>query len=125
MKDHPRTFQSLTPYLRYPDGDEAVEWLERVLGFGPVRAARDDAGAWYEGDIAVGENAVAIGGGASEASGGYVIVGVSDADEVYRRVRAADVEVEEPEDKPYGPRTVAVTDPWGVTWDFWQGEATI
>lgn len=125
MNDRYRAFQSLTPYLRYPDGDEAVEWLGRVLGFGPARAARDETGAWYEGDIAVGEYRVAIGGGASEASGGYLIVGVPNADEVYRRVLAAGIEVEEPADKPYGPRTVAVTDPWGVTWDFWQGEARI
>jgi uncharacterized glyoxalase superfamily protein PhnB len=125
MSDHDSTFQSLTPYLRYPDGDEAVHWLSRVFGFGPASAVRDDSGRWYEGDLAVGDHGVAIGGGASVPSGGYVIIGVPDADEMYRRVRAAGVEADEPEDKPYGPRTVAVTDPWGVTWDFWQGEAVL
>lgn len=125
MSDHDSTFQSLTPYVRYPDGDEAADWLSRVFGFGPARAARDDSGAWYEGDLAIGDHKVAIGGGASAPTGGYLIIGVPDADEVYQRVRAAGVEVDEPEDKPYGPRTVAVTDPWGVTWDFWQGEAVL
>lgn len=125
MSEHDDSFLSLTPYLRYPDGDEAVDWLVRVLGFGPAKGVRDDAGAWYEGDIAVGANKVAIGGGASVASGGYLIVGVPDADDMYRRIKAAGIELAEPQDKPYGPRTVTVTDPWGVTWDFWQGEAVI
>lgn len=119
------SFSSVTPYLRYPDGDAAVEWLTRVLGFGPARAARDQEGKWYEGDLAVGSASVAISGGASQPSGGYLIIGVPDADEVYRRIRAAGVEVDEPQDKPYGPRTVSVVDPWGTTWDFWQGEAVI
>lgn len=118
-------FLGLTPYLRYPDGDAAAEWLTRVLGFGPAEAARDEDGRWYEGRIAVGRAHVHIGGGASAPSGGYLIIGVPDADAVFRRVRAAGVEVGEPEDKPYGPRTVTVTDPWGTTWDFWQGEAVI
>ena len=122
MSDHDSAFQTLTPYLQYPDGDAAVDWLNRVFGFGPARAARDDSGAWYEGDLAIGSARVAIGGG-SAPSGGYLIIGVPDADEMYERIRAAGVEVDKPEDKPYGPRTVTVTDPWGVTWDFWQGEA--
>jgi uncharacterized glyoxalase superfamily protein PhnB len=116
-------FLSVTPYLRYPDGDAAVEWLTRVLGFGPARASRDADGHWYEGDIAVGSARIAIGGGATRPRSGYLIIGVPDADAVYRRIRDAGVEVAEPQDKPYGPRTVSVTDPWGTTWDFWQGEA--
>lgn len=118
-----QSFLSLTPYLRYPDGDAAVEWLTRVLGFGPARASRGADGRWYEGDISVGASQIGISGGAARPSGGYLIIGVPDADAVYRRIRDAGVEVDEPQDKPYGPRTVAVTDPWGVTWDFWQGEA--
>lgn len=47
-------FLSVTPYLRYPDGDAAIEWLSRVLGFGPARGSRDADGHWYEGEIAVG-----------------------------------------------------------------------
>lgn len=119
------TFLNITPYLRYPDGDAAVEWLSRVLGFGPAEAARDDAGNWYEGTIAVGAANVNIGGGAASPSGGYLIIGVPDADAVFDRIRAAGVAVDPPVDKSYGPRSVSITDPWGTTWDFWQGEATI
>lgn len=116
-------FLSVSPYLRYPDGDAAVDWLIRVLGFGPARTSRDSEGRWYEGEIAVGATKIGISGGADRASGGYLIIGVPDADRMYQRIRDSGVEVAEPQDKPYGPRTVAVTDPWGVTWDFWQGEA--
>ncbi len=35
----------------------------------------------------------------------------------------AGVECDGPVDKDYGPRSVTATDPWGVVWDFWQGEA--
>lgn len=124
MSNHD-TFLTVTPYLRYPDGDAAAEWLSRVFGFGPTRVARDADGRWYEGDIAAGPIQNAISGGAPDnaAGGAYLIIGVRDADALYRRIRAAGVDVAEPEDKPYGPRSVAVTDPWGNTWDFWQGEA--
>ncbi|MGH8877180.1 MAG: VOC family protein [Stackebrandtia sp.] len=118
-------YSTVTPYLRYPDGDAAAEWLTRVFGFGPTQAARDEQDKWYEGHIAVGGASVAIGGGASRPSGGYLIIGVRSADEMYQRIRSAGVAVDEPQDKPYGPRTVSVTDPWGTTWDFWQGEAKI
>lgn len=116
-------FTGITPYLRYPDGDAAAEWLTRVLGFGPTQAARNDDGSWYEGSIAVGAGRIAISGGGT-AGGSYLIIGVADADAQYQRIKDAGVEVAEPVDKPYGPRTVNVTDPWGTTWDFWQGEAT-
>lgn len=124
MSDHDDMFSVITPYLRYPDGDAATEWLTRVFGFGPARAARDAEGRWYEGDIAAGPGRIAISGNAAQASGGYLIIAVQDADEMYRRIRAAGIAVDQPQDKPYGPRTVSVTDPWGTTWDFWQGEAT-
>jgi hypothetical protein len=30
-------FTGVTPYLFYPDGDAAADWLLRVFGFGPAR----------------------------------------------------------------------------------------
>lgn len=123
--DNAPTFSAVTPYLRYPDGDAAVAWLTSTFGFGPAQSARDDSGAWFEGSLKIGSAEVSISGGAAEASGGYLIVSVADVDSLYERVRAAGVDVDPPQDKPYGPRTMAVTDPWHTTWDFWQGEARI
>ena len=119
-------FTSLTPYLRYPDGDAAAEWLSRVLGFGPVRSMRAADGTWSEGEVAIGPVKADISGGAPPAGRGegtLLIIGVSDVDAQYERIRAAGVEIDPPKDEPYGPRSCHVTDPWGYEWYFWQGEA--
>jgi len=56
----------------------------------------------------------------AEGTGQQLIVHVDDVDALYARVTAAGVEATPPEDKPYGPRLIAVTDPWGYQWSFWQ-----
>jgi uncharacterized glyoxalase superfamily protein PhnB len=119
-------FTSLSPYLRYPDGDAAAEWLTRVLGFGPARSVRGSDGGWAEGGVLVGPAHVDICGGherAGKGAGALLIIGVSDVDAQYERIRAAGVEIDPPRDEDYGPRTCHVTDPWGYEWYFWQGDA--
>jgi len=119
-------FTSLSPYLRYPDGDAAAEWLTRVLGFGPARSVRGADGSWAEGGVVVGPAHVDICGGydpAAKGAGALLIIGVSDVDAQYQRIRAAGVEIDPPRDEDYGPRTCHVTDPWGYEWYFWQGNA--
>ena len=54
---------------------------------------------------------------------GLLIIGVDDVDAQYRRIRDAGVAITPPRDEPYGPRAIDVTDPWGVEWYFWQGDA--
>jgi uncharacterized glyoxalase superfamily protein PhnB len=123
------TFTSVTPYLRYPDGDAAYAWLHRVLGFGPERVHRDGDGAWSEGTVAVGDGRVDITAGPAVAQerdngqGLLLIVGVTDVDAQYRRIRDAGVDIAAPKDEPYGPCSCHVSDPWGYRWYFWQGEA--
>jgi uncharacterized glyoxalase superfamily protein PhnB len=127
-------FTTVSPYLFYPDGDAAAAWLIRVLGFGPARSVRGPDGGWAEGEVAIGAGArVDISGGtggpggpaaAPRGQGALLIVGVTDADAQYRRIRAAGIDLEPPRDEPYGPRTCHVTDPWGYRWYFWQGQAT-
>jgi uncharacterized glyoxalase superfamily protein PhnB len=119
-------FTSISPYLRYPDGDAAAEWLTRVLGFGPARSVRGPDGSWAEGGVVVGAAHVDICGGhepAAKGAGVLLIVGVSDVDAQYERIRAAGEEIDPPRDEDYGPRTCHVTDPWGYQWYFWQGDA--
>lgn len=120
-------FLGISPYLRYPDGDTAAEWLTRVLGFGPAQAVRDGNGHWHEGEIAVGPAHLDISapaGAAPDGAGALLIVHVSDVDAQYRRIAAAGVEIDPPKDEHYGPRTCHVTDPWGYQWYFWQGAAS-
>jgi uncharacterized glyoxalase superfamily protein PhnB len=121
-------FTSVTPYLRYPDGDAAAEWLTRVLGFGPVRCVRDADGGWAEGEVRIGNLRVDLNGGSdpageSGAARPLIIVGVADVDAQHRRIQAAGVEIDPPKDEEYGPRSCHVSDPWGHEWYFWQGDA--
>ena len=82
-------FLSLMPYLRYPDGDEAVDWLSRVLGFGPARKVAGDDGAWEEGEIDAGQLRISICGKHDPAPergiGSLLIVTVDDVDAMYDR----------------------------------------
>jgi uncharacterized glyoxalase superfamily protein PhnB len=120
-------FTSVSPYLYHPDGDAAAEWLIRVLGFGPARSVRGADGGWAEGEVAIGQGRVDISGGrepdATSGAGVLLIVGVTDVDAQYRRIRDAGVRLDPPKDEAYGPRTCHVTDPWGYQWYFWQGDA--
>jgi uncharacterized glyoxalase superfamily protein PhnB len=124
-------FTTVSPYLFYPDGDAAAAWLIRVLGFGPARSVRGPGGGWAEGEVAIGpaarvdiSGAPAAAAAAGRGRGALLIVGVTDVDAQYRRIRAAGAELDPPRDEPYGPRTCHVTDPWGYQWYFWQGHAT-
>jgi uncharacterized glyoxalase superfamily protein PhnB len=131
----PPAFTNLSPYLRYPDGDAAADWLSRVLGFGPAQCVRDADGHWSEGELAIGPTRIDIHGGTDPSNGAdpgdkgngagaLLIVGVSDVDAQYRRIRDAGAEIDPPRNEDYGPRTCHVTDPWGYQWYFWQGVAT-
>ena len=116
-------FTSLSPYLYYPDGDAAAEWLERVLGFGPSRSMRGADDRWSEGEVRIGGiGRVDISGG-KDGNGQLLIIGVADVEAQYERIRSAGVEIDSPRDEPYGPRSCHVTDPWGYQWYFWQGDA--
>src|SRR5262249_45026250 len=113
-------------YLRYPDGDAAAEWLTRVLGFGPARSVRGPDGSWAEGGVVVGPAHVDICGGhepAGQGAGALLIIGVSDVDAQYERIRTAGVELAPPRDGDYGPRPCQVSDPWGYEWYFGRGAA--
>ena len=120
-------FLAVTPYLYYADAAAALDWLERVFGFGPRQAVIDvDNGRVHEAEIRVGPVRVMMTGqapGADEGGGALVIVSVDDVDELRAHILAAGVGVAEPTDEEYGPRTIHVTDPWGYRWYFWQGDA--
>ncbi|WP_440710720.1 VOC family protein [Herbiconiux sp. YIM B11900] len=121
-------FTEVVPYLYYDDADAALDWLERVLGFGPSTRWRMGGSSTREADIQVGADRISISGrapGPGEGGGALVIVHVDDIRAQYERVRAADPEAAgtPPERQPYGPTTITVLDPWGYRWNFWEGEA--
>ena len=116
------------PYLYYEGADAALDWMEEVLGFGPSARWRNADGVTEEAEIVAGRSRIAVSGNPADPGNGgglLVIVHVDDVDAHYASVTAAtDVELEPPVDKPYGPRTFTIVDPWGYQWNFWQGEAT-
>ena len=124
-------FTEVVPYLYYEDADAALDWLERVLGFGPSTRWRLGGPATQEADIQVGSSRVSISGrspGDNEGAGSLIIVHVErreDLDDLFQRIRDSDpsVRADPPEQRAYGPRTFTVTDPWGYRWNFWHGEA--
>jgi uncharacterized glyoxalase superfamily protein PhnB len=118
------TFGGLVPYLYYDDAEAMLEWYSRVFGW-------EETGRWEEGGR-VHNAEMRIGGGDLWLDGGgsaqlerlgqphpvWIGVWVDDPDAMYERVRAAGVEVEPPEDKPYGVRMLTVPDPAGYHWGF-------
>jgi uncharacterized glyoxalase superfamily protein PhnB/uncharacterized protein YndB with AHSA1/START domain len=117
------TIQGLTPYLYYQDAGAALEWLARVLGFREIVRYVDDEGVVRESEMQVGPATVQLCGHGPDPGHGeglLLIVHVDDVDAQHARVVAAGVDAPAPEQKPYGPRTFTVTDPWGYHWDFWQ-----
>lgn len=122
------TYTGVSPYLFYADAAAALDWLERVFGFGPRQTWGED-GKVDEAHIQVGPQKIMmtnLAPGPDQGGGSLLVVHVDDVDALHERVRAAlegEQEVAPPEDKDYGPRTFDVTDPWGYHWYFWQGEA--
>ncbi|MCS5733810.1 VOC family protein [Herbiconiux daphne] len=128
-------FTEVIPYLYYADADAALDWLERVLGFGPSTRWRLGGPSTREADIRVGDARVSISGRApagaggegavGEGAGALIIVHVDDVQAFYERVRSVEpgAAPDAPVTQPYGPTMFTVVDPWGYRWNFWQGEA--
>jgi uncharacterized glyoxalase superfamily protein PhnB len=121
--DVPVALQGVTPYLYYADAGAGLDWLARVFGFEETARYVDDDGVVHESEMRIGASTIQLCGRApdpDQGSGLLLIVHVDDVDAMHARVVAAGVDAPPPEQKPYGPRTFSVTDPWGYHWDFWQ-----
>lgn len=117
------TLQGVTPYVYYADAGAALDWLARVFGFREIARYVDDDDVVHESEMRVGPATIQLCGrapGPDEGTGLLLIVHVDDVDAQHARVVAAGIDAPAPEQKPYGPRTFTVTDPWGYHWDFWQ-----
>ncbi len=116
-------FLGVTPYLYYHDAAAALDWLARVFGFDEEVRYLDPSGKVAEAEMTAGNARIMMSGRAplpAEGPGQLLIVHVDDVDEQYARVISEGVVAAPPEDKPYGPRTLDVIDPWGYRWTFWQ-----
>ncbi|QSB04779.1 VOC family protein [Natronoglycomyces albus] len=119
------SFQAVTPFINYGDIQAATSWLTEKLGFGDVRFYREEDGSIGYADIYAGATRMLLTAAEPEpgnGQGSLFIVHVDDVDALYESVKANGVEADPPRDTDYGPRTFGVTDPWGYSWYFWQGD---
>ncbi|WP_348788844.1 VOC family protein [Leifsonia sp. NPDC080035] len=125
---HAMAFSEVIPYLYYEDADAALDWLERVLEFGPSTRWRLGGPTTKEADILIGGSRVSITGrppGVGHGAGALLIVHVDDIDAYRARVAEADgsAPISSVQKQAYGPRTFTVVDPWGYRCNFWHGES--
>jgi uncharacterized glyoxalase superfamily protein PhnB len=128
MDDQPVTYLAASPYLYYEDATSALDWLARAFGFEELARYVDPDGFVMEAEMRAGDTVVQLCGysgywseqEASGPAGQENILYVDDVDAHFARATAAGVVADPPEDKPYGVRAYAVTDPGGHRWDFWQ-----
>ena len=119
------TRSGLVPYLFYDDVAEMLEWYSRVFGWAERQRWEKEDGSIENADMVVGDTELWLDGGGRkhlEHDGTehavWTGVWVDDVDAMYERVRAAGVETDPPEQKPYGVRMLTVTDPVGYQWGF-------
>jgi uncharacterized glyoxalase superfamily protein PhnB len=116
--------RGVTPYLHYDDASAMLEWLGRVFGFVERKRWPDAEGGVRNAEMIVGDTEVWLDGdpGWWRSRGRrpeeWIGVWVGNVDAMYARVKAAGVDAEPPEDKPYGVRMFQVKDPEGYTWGF-------
>ena len=121
--------QTVTPYLLYEDGEAAIDFATRALGFRLVDRTTGGAGGLHA-ELEVSPNGGTIylgqppGGFRNPSTVGatsslYVLV--DDVDAHYERARAAGATIsEEPNDLPFGHRRYGCVDPQGHEWFFAQ-----
>jgi uncharacterized glyoxalase superfamily protein PhnB len=117
--------------MRYRDAAAAIEWLSNVLGFTRHAVYAGPDGSIQHAELTLGGGMIMLGSirdnefgrhmkqpdeiGGAETRSEYLIV--SDADEVYRRVKASGVDmVIDIKDESYGGRGFTCRDPEGRIW---------
>jgi uncharacterized glyoxalase superfamily protein PhnB len=112
--------QVINTYLAVANVTASMEFLERAFGFsrGVVLADADRQVRYAEmrhGDAVV--MLIRKGDGTTPTSGASALYTyVDDVDQALAQARKAGAGVEEAEDKPWGDRVAAVTDPDGYRW---------
>ena len=116
-------FEGATPYLRYENAEDAIAWLERVLGFRERARYVDKDGVVRHAQMFVGSTELWLTGvGAGywqtheRGPDQFLLVWVDDVDAAYARVQASGVDAPAPVDQPVGIRGFTVTDPGGYHW---------
>ena len=113
-------FRGVTPNLMNEDAEEAIVWLERVLGFEERARYVDRDGVVKQAEVFAGDTEIWLSGhgkgplGQPRAWSGAVPSDlVNDVDAQYERVTAAGGRASSPIDQTWGVRNFYVKDPGG------------
>jgi len=122
----PAGYNSVIPYMTIQNAARAIEYYKSVFGAKEVmRLSHDGVIAHAEikiGDskIMIGDESLAMGARGPEAFGGSPVtihLYIKNVDEVVRRAVDAGARITQPvQDKFYGDRAGALTDPFGHKW---------
>jgi uncharacterized glyoxalase superfamily protein PhnB len=109
------------PELRYADARQAVDWLERAIGFAPAAEIPDASGRLVHAELRLGPSVLMLGpemeGSEWPDARQVVHLRVDDPDAHFARVsKRHPVVVRQPQTAPYGARFYAVRDPEGFLW---------
>jgi uncharacterized glyoxalase superfamily protein PhnB len=112
--------QVINTYLAVANVAASIEFLERVFGFSRGVVLPDADGQLRYAEMRHGDSVVMLirkGDGESATNGSSALYTyVSDVDRAAEEARRAGAGVEQAEDKPWGDRVAAVTDPDGHRW---------
>ncbi len=118
----PGDYQGIVPYLFYDDVAAALDWYTRVFAFKELSRWQDDRGVIHNAEMRVGNTELWLDGSGrrtlDDARPHWVGVWVGDVDAMHRRVVAAGVLCEPPEDREFGVRMLNVDDGMGHLWGF-------
>lgn len=120
--------QPITPYLLYEDGEAAVDFLTRALGFREVDRATGGAGGLHVeleselgGRVFAGQPPAGFRSPAAVGRTSLVYVLVPSVERHYELAKTEGAEiVEELVDTPFGHRRYTCRDPQGHEWSFAQ-----
>jgi uncharacterized glyoxalase superfamily protein PhnB len=110
--------------LQCRDGQRALAWLEKALGFERTLEVPGAGGIVEHAELRLGRGVVMVSSAPPSVGDGhtdrqYTYVKVSDPDAHYRHARAADATiVREPHATPYGARAYYTRDIEGFMWGF-------
>jgi uncharacterized glyoxalase superfamily protein PhnB len=129
------TRATVIPSLRYRDAPKAIEWLCQTFGFEEQLIVPNDDGTIAHAQLSFGNGMIMLGSvlkketefghlikqpddiGGFETQSAYLVV--SDADEIYRRAKAAGAEIViEIKDEDYGGRVFSCRDLEGHLWNI-------
>ena len=112
---------TIFPEVLYRDAHEAIDWMERAMGFRCSLRVPADDGSLRHAEMRLGEGVVFV--GSAPASGEFkglthfVNLNVDDPDAHAARAGAAGATiVMAPQQSPFGARFYAARDPEGVLW---------